>query len=132
MKDDTAAREGAAERRTTLKSFDDFITDLDDGELARHLASELQRVVLGVRRTGLSGKLVLELSLKPDGRTVITTPKVKTTIPTAKANSTVFYDTEDGDLSRSDPKQQRLRGVPVRPPTPLRIPGDDKAGGEEN
>lgn len=111
------------------KSFEDFLTDLDDGELAKRLTDELQQVVRGVRRTNLAGKLMLELTFKPDGRTVITTPKVKTTIPTAKSNSTVFFDLEDGDLSRSDPKQQRLRGVPVKPPIPLRTPDDKK---EEN
>lgn len=108
------------------QSFADFITDLDDGELAQRLTDELQQVVRGVRRTSLAGALTLKLTFKPDGRTVITTPQVTTKIPTAKSNSTVFYDTEDGALSRTDPKQLKLRHVPPRPAAPLRAVTETK------
>lgn len=94
-------------------NFDDFLTELDDGETAKHLTAEVQRVVQGVRRTAMAGSLTLTLTFKADGRTVMVVPKVVTKIPTAKCNGTVtvFYDTEQGDLSRTDPKQLKLKNV---------------------
>lgn len=114
------------------KSFDDLITDLDDGELRNRLTEELQQVVRGVRRSNLAGSLILKLSVKPDGRAILIIPQVTTKIPTAKSNSTLFYDTEDGDLSRNDPKQLTLRTVAPKPPTRLRVAGQDAQAPNED
>lgn len=107
--------------------FTDFLETLDDGDVSRRLADELGQVVRAARRTGRPGELNLKLTFRPDGRTVVTTSAITTKIPTPKANATTFYDSEEGDLLRSDPKQQPLRHVPLRPPAPLRVAAERPA-----
>jgi hypothetical protein len=101
--------------------FSDFMDTLDDGDVSRRLADELGQVVRAARRTAQPGELNIKLTLKPDGRTVVTHVAITTKIPTAKANTTTFYDAEDGELSRMDPRQLPLRNVTARPATPLRV-----------
>ena len=112
------------------EDFLDFLSDLDDGELLPRLTQERQQVVRAVRRTGLVGEITLKLAFKPDGRTIITVPRVTTKVPTAKSNSTVFFDDEAGNLSRTDPKQLPLRHVTAaRPKTVLRMAGQPEEEG---
>lgn len=104
-----------------MNLFHELVEELDDGDLTKRLGEEVQAVVRSVRRTKLAGEITLRLSFKPDGRTVVVTPKVSTKIPTEQSNTTTFFDLEDGNLTRSDPKQLPLINATRRASTvPLR------------
>lgn len=94
-----------------MNRFHELVEELDDGDLTRQLGEQVQTVVKAVRRTKLPGTISLVLSFKSDGRTMVVTPKVTTRIPAEKSNATTFYDLENGDLDRNDPKQLPLRTV---------------------
>jgi hypothetical protein len=100
---------------STINDFLDFLAELDDGKVVRDLMDEKKRVVKAVRDTGLAGSLTLKLNFKADGRAILTFPQVTTKVPTKKNNGTLFYDDEDGGLSRNDPKQIRLNFKDVNP-----------------
>ena len=60
--------------------FTDFLETLDDGDVSRRLADELGQVVRAARRTGRPGELNLKLTFRPDGRTVVTTSAITSTV----------------------------------------------------
>lgn len=97
------------------RDFQDILTDLDDGKVHQQLGEQLATLVRAVVATAKQGKLVLDLTIKPDGsRTFLAVAKVKTTLPQGATDATRFYATDEGTLTRSDPKQLPLKHVGPR------------------
>lgn len=117
-----------------MRAFIDTIRDIRDGELLNELPRLLQEVIEAVQATNKKGKLVITLEMAPSkqvGNMVLLTDDVKQTIPEPDRNTTtVFFITEESDLSRRDPRQPKLpqmdgpRGVVQQMPA-------ERAGGAE-
>lgn len=102
------------------REFGEILVDLDDGQVHERLTQKLRDVVQGARDAQLAGKLTLTLTITPEGRQFIITPKITTNIPTPKTGVSMFFADNDGTLTKSDPKQIELRNVTSKPPTKLR------------
>lgn len=103
------------------RDFQDILTDLDDGKVHEQLQKQLQQLVKAVMETGCKGNLALTLNVKRENRgMVVVTAEVKTKLPQKATEATVFWPTEEGGLSRENPRQPTLKHVPLRPPTPIR------------
>jgi len=93
-----------------MRAFVDTLRDVRDGELLAELPGKLQAVIEAVQATGKKGKLVITLELSPtQANMFVLTDDVKQTIPEPKKETTtVFFITEESDLSRRDPRQPKL------------------------
>lgn len=94
-----------------MRAFVDTLKDVRDGELLAELPRKLQEVVEGVQATGKKGRLVitLELTMANGGKVCMLTDDIKQVIPDPpKDSTTVFFITDESDLSRRDPRQPKL------------------------
>jgi len=89
-----------------------LLAQLDGGRVVTDLAEKYPQVVEAVKRTGRPGELTLKLKIAPDGKgdvqTVEVHGKVVPNIPTPVRRGTVFFVTEDNQLSRQDPNQKEI------------------------
>lgn len=97
------------------RDFQDVLTDLDSGELHRQLTEELAIVVAACRGTRKAGTLTLKISVKPEGEKMIVGGEVTTKVPKGATMATMFFASDDGQLTRDDPRQLPLKHVPKAP-----------------
>jgi len=97
------------------RDFQDVLTDLDEGKVHRQLTEMLPELVKAVVESRKAGFINLKITVRPENRQVFLKADVTSKIPRATTESTLFFPDEEGDLHRSDPKQQTLRDVPLRP-----------------
>lgn len=95
------------ERRT--RPFADFLAEHNKGVSHRKVSEALQEVVTAVVETGKKGSVALTVSVEPmkgaeDGTLMIT---VNTTskVPVEPVKAAVFYADDEGNLTRTDPRQ---------------------------
>jgi hypothetical protein len=100
------------------RDFQDILTDLDDGKVHAQLTENIMKVVRAVAETGKAGELTLNLKFKREKRMTRVIADVKTKLPQPATEATLFFQTDDGDLRREDPRQQKLRHVAPRPTGP--------------
>ena len=103
------------------RPFSDWLRDLSGGLTHDMLGDELRELVLAVQETGRPGKLTLDIIVKPastDRATVIVGDKIKVTKPEGERGTTIFFITDDGNLTRHNPMQMSfaLRDVSSPPP----------------
>ncbi|HEX3539617.1 MAG TPA: hypothetical protein VHT75_04160 [Acidimicrobiales bacterium] len=100
-----------------IRPFGDFLAEVNGGLTHHELSEQFNELILAVSATGKVGTLTLTLKVAPeddaDGMVRIT-DNVTVKIPEGKRPNTLWYVTEDGNLSRHNPAQTRLplRGVP--------------------
>lgn len=99
------------------RSFQDVLTDIDDGSLHEQLTELWPKVVQAVKDTNKPGELTIKLTAKLDrGTMLVVASKVTTKLPAPATNPTLFYTDEEGNTTRHDPKQQTLKMVtPIKP-----------------
>jgi len=92
-----------------MRPFTDILGELAAGETLETLTSDLAQMVTSFKASGKSGKLTLELTVKPNGaHGVEITDKITTKEPRDDRGSTLFFNDKDGGLHRRDPRQQDL------------------------
>lgn len=103
--------------RPILETF----RDIRRGAFLDEAAAKLQELVTAVTTSGKGGKLTLTISVQPAGRgsvkTVVIQDSVGVSLPTPDREVTIFFPTENGELSRSDPAQIPLGLRPVETPS---------------
>lgn len=93
----------------------DLIADIRRGKVAADLTEELHALIAACVDTGKKGELLLKLTIEPDknapqerfnvdGRVVAKTP-VRSQRPS------LFFVTDDGNLTRTDPRQEAFEGL---------------------
>lgn len=84
-----------------------FIQQLRRGDFARELAESAAEAVKKVRDTGRPATIAISLKFTPEseGEMVHITDDINLKIPKAKKGKSVFFTTEEGGLSRTDPGQ---------------------------
>lgn len=105
-----------------IRPFIDTLRDVEFGHLLNELSEKQNEVVTAVQSTGKAGKLVIELDYKPEGQGQLTIrSNIKTKIPTLPRGTTLFFVTPERNLTRDDPRQQKLELREVETtPAPLK------------
>ena len=89
-------------------SFIATLQNIRDGALVAQLTENLQDVVEAVSEHRKVGKLVITLTIKPNGDEAVTvSPSVKATKPEASVGDAMFFVSE-GNLVRRNPRQMDI------------------------
>jgi len=95
------------------RPFIDTLRDIEAGGLLDELSEAQFGLIDAIRLSGKGGKLVIELTYKPDGRGQMNIKAdVKVKEPTLSRGTSLFFLTPEGNLTRRNPRQQDL---PLRP-----------------
>lgn len=102
------------------RDFVVVLLEIGGGRLHKRLSEQLAEVTQAVAETGKKGVLTLKIEVKPlpkaDSKTLVVTGSSASKAPESDDASptSVFFADDDGNLSRSDPRQPQL---PLRMPT---------------
>lgn len=103
------------DREEKLKALEEnpltfALANLDAGQVLIDAGESLKDLCAVVLRRQEKGKLALNITVKPfKGEALVFVPEVKVTEPKPEPQQSVFYSTEDGALSRNDPRQREFR-----------------------
>lgn len=105
------------------RPFIDTLRDIEAGGLLDELSETQHGLIDAIRLTGKGGELTIKLAYKPDGNGQMTIKaEVKAKEPALSRGTSLFFLTPEGNLTRSDPRQQdlALRTVGEEKPEVLR------------
>lgn len=93
-------------------TFPDVLKHQRRGKLVADLDREMRELIKSVAQTGKKGTITLTLDIKArgDGQVEVA-DKVAIKKPVGDRAPGIFFVTEDGGLSRSDPRQEELPGI---------------------
>jgi hypothetical protein len=95
--------------------FAAFLVQTNKGRTHDELSARFAELVRAVRETGKTGVLQLRIEVKPvkgtDGEQVVITDSITAKTPQLDRPASMFFTTDDGGLSRNDPKQAELFDV---------------------
>lgn len=97
-----------------MKAFVETLKEIRDGELTGELSAKLQELVAAVTETEKQGALTIKLTLKHTKKAgiLLLEDDIKLVLPEPdRDTSTVFFATDENDLTRRDPRQPSLPGV---------------------
>jgi hypothetical protein len=82
------------------------------GDLMEEASEGLRVLSKAVRATGKKGKLIIEVTIAPltkgRGQAVAILDQVTVKAPQVEREMGIFFVTDEGDLSRNDPRQREL------------------------
>ena len=90
-----------------MKMITDVIREVRAGGLAQEASEQMQRLVCQVNETGKPGEITLKLKVSPQGEVVNVEDSITVKFPKQKTG-TIFFPSLDGDLTRSNTRQQEL------------------------
>lgn len=94
-----------------MSSILDVLSQIRGGAALIDANKELREVVMAVKSTGKKGSITLKIDIEPDKTddTVVTfQPDVTKKVPKKAYAKGLFYVSDNGDVSREDPRQQEL------------------------
>lgn len=94
-----------------MRMFTDILREIRKGKIVDQASRQLAELVRAVDETGKSGKLTLELTVKPDkggGSQKIIAAAIKISIPREDLPEAIFFSDDEGDLHREEPRQGKL------------------------
>lgn len=104
-----------------VRPFASFLQEQSGGQLHDELSTKLHDLIEAIRETGKAGSLSLKIDIKPiagtDGRTLTVTDTVAAKLPKTERPKSIFFATDDGNLSRTDPRQPVITGLREVEPT---------------
>lgn len=111
-----------AEPETPVMLFSELIESHSNGDIDRFLSEKLSEVIAAVKETQKGGKIVVELSIKPEAAYAKVDVTCKTTIPQPPLPGAIYYFRGDTALSKEDPRQLmiNLRDLGGKKPTEIR------------
>jgi hypothetical protein len=94
-------------------SFARVVGELRKGACVSELSGGLAELVQAVQRTGKPGVLTLKIGVRPnkDGESVSLVDDWSVKSPRLERPSTSFFASEEGSLSRSNPRQTEMISV---------------------
>jgi hypothetical protein len=95
------------------RDFALFLMEHAKGRSHDDLSAALRALVLAVSETGKPGRLTYTLTIRPQSNVegaVLIADTIKTSVPEFDRPESIFFATDSGDLSRSDPRQASLFG----------------------
>ncbi|TXL91626.1 hypothetical protein [Streptomyces sp. IB2014 016-6] len=109
------------EDQRTVRPFADFLQQQSGGQLHDELSEKLHDLITAIQETGKGGSISLKIDIKPiagtDGRTLTVTDSVAAKLPKTERPKSIFFATDDGGLSRTDPRQPVITGLREVEPT---------------
>lgn len=84
------------------------LTEQRKGRMANEASEALSRVVKACRETGKKGSVTIKLSIRPTASEMMVSDEITEKVPRPDAAASVFYDDDEGNLSRTDPNQEEL------------------------
>lgn len=100
------------EEERRVRPFAEFLQQQARGRTHDELSEALHNLLRAVQETGKGGKVQLTIDVKPlgkgDERQVIVTDSVAVKMPAPKRAETFFFIDDDGNLTRTDPRQPEL------------------------
>jgi hypothetical protein len=113
-----------------MRLFADVLRDMRGGLSHEELSTALQQLVRQCCETGRGGEITYTLSIKPtkSAEAVEIADKIGLKEPRNERGSSLFFVTSGFDLTRNNPRQERLdlREVPA-PAAPRDVPQDSPA-----
>lgn len=104
-----------------VRPFADVLQEINGGRAAGAASQQLHDLIAAVRETGKGGSITLQIGVKPaakgNGSTVLVAAVVKAKTPQPEVAASVFFVTDDDNLSRENPEQPQL---PLRAAEPTR------------
>jgi hypothetical protein len=95
-----------------MKPFTDTLNHMRFGTLSEDLTKALHELTQKCADTGRSGKLTLELQLKPGkGGQIEVFDDIRVKLPKEERGSTILFATPEGNLTREDPRQMQIEGL---------------------
>lgn len=100
-----------------VRPFADWLIEHNHGETAVEAAAELHDLIEQCEALNKAGTLTLTIKLVPAGKKVgvfATTVEIASRPPKPEPEPSMFYVDADGNLTRTDPRQQALgfpRGI---------------------
>lgn len=95
-----------------MRPFTDVLRDIRKGVAVDAASEALSTVVQGVMATGKPGAVTVTITVKPPksrgDNALVVLADVKVKEPRDDLPEAIFYASEDGDLLREDPTNQRL------------------------
>lgn len=94
-----------------MSMFASLLGQLEKKRAGKSLDEQLAHLVGQIRLTGKPGKLTLTVNVKPkdhDGSLVDVSSKIVVSAPEVATKGALFFTTDDGLLSRTDPNQREL------------------------
>jgi len=93
-----------------VRDFMDVLTDIDGGRLHEQLSELYPEVVKSAVETNKPATLTLTLTVSSSGGPMVqVTPKVTTKRPAPSAGAQLFYTDDNGNTTKDDPRQQKLK-----------------------
>jgi hypothetical protein len=93
------------------KPLSDTLRQLRQGVFSEEAGDQLAQLVQQVTEHNKSGKMTIELTVKPAGKknaAVIVTGKCTVKAPQDSPDETLMFPTPEGNLLTEDPRQQKL------------------------
>ena len=94
-----------------MRPITDILRDIRKGRAVDLASQRLAEIVQAVDETGKPGSLTITIKVKPEkggGSLKNLAVDVKAKIPEIDLPEGIFYSDADGDLHRSDPKQEEM------------------------
>lgn len=103
------------EEQAQVRPFAAFLQEQSAGRTHEELSAKLHDLIVAVQETGKGGSLTLKIDVKPipgaGKRTLTVTDAVAVKIPKTDRPKSIFFITDDGNLSRNDPTQPVITGL---------------------
>lgn len=93
------------------RDFALFLMEHARGRSHDELSHALRALVQAVTETGKPGKLTYTVTIKPQRKVegaVLVADSIKSTLPEYDRAESIFFATDSGDLTRTDPRQTEL------------------------
>ena len=89
-----------------VRPFAEVLSEVNKGVIADEAATELAKLVTAVKETGKKGRLTVTVEVAPfsgNDEIVKVSGTVTVRAPRTEPPASIFYQDEDGNLSRNDP-----------------------------
>lgn len=99
-----------------VKPFAAFLQEQSGGNTHDELSEGLHDLIDKVRETGKKGSLQLTVTVSPlkdDMNVLVVSDEIRLRLPEHARKASVFFADEQGNLSRTDPRQLTFEGLKV-------------------
>jgi hypothetical protein len=102
-------------REIKTLSLSETLLQLDGGSTVEEIQDHIRKVVSAVSETGNAGAVTIKLAFRRNGKhgshQVTVSDTVTATLPKVPKPDTLFFVTEDGDLTRQNPLQPSFQSI---------------------
>lgn len=99
-----------------IKPFAAWLTEQSQGKTHTELSEGLHDLIDKVRETGKKGSMILTVTVSPlkeDVNVLVVSDEIRLKLPEHARKPSVFFADEQGNLSRTDPRQLTFEGLKV-------------------